>query len=270
MSEFGEVRQRRKQFLWAAYDLGKSRPASMVGMDEIARELGMELEPGLINAELIEYATYWVGKGFLKSQVDGYGILSITHEGIDEVEGDTQPQPVRVAMPTTPDQFSDSTAVGETPVEIQESIRRFRRDYPDPANVAFIMMQFGTTPAHERITNAIKEELVQHDITGVRADDRRYHDDLFYNVLTYMHGCGMGMAVYERLEANATNPNVALEVGYLFAMRKPVCLLKDQTLTTLQADLVGRLYDPFDPQNPDGTIQPVVRKWLFDKGLPES
>ncbi len=53
-------------------------------------------------------------------------------------------------------------------------------------------------------------------------------------------------------------------------MRKPVCLLKDRTLATLQADLVGRLYDEFDPQNPARTIPPVIQKWLSDKGLPRS
>lgn len=92
MSEFDEVREKRKQFLRAAYDLGKSSPANMASMDEIARELGTEMEPGLIDDELIEYATYWGGKGFIESQVDGYGILSITPEGIDEVEGNNHPQ----------------------------------------------------------------------------------------------------------------------------------------------------------------------------------
>jgi hypothetical protein len=117
---------------------------------------------------------------------------------------------------------------------------------------------------------AIREGMKARGITGVRADHKHYHDDLFYNVLTYMHGCGIGMAVYDRIEAETYNPNVALEVGYLFAMRKPVCLLKDRTLTKLQADLVGRLYHEFDPQDPGATIPPMVHKWLSDKGLPKS
>lgn len=172
--------------------------------------------------------------------------------------------------PITPDEFSDAATVGEDPAEIRDSLGRFRQDHPDPARVAFIMMQFGETPAHNKITSAIKEALAARGIEGVRADDKRYNDDLFPNVLTYMHGCGLGVAVFERFEADETNPNVALEVGYMFAMRKPVCLLKDQTLRTLQADLVGRLYDPFNPQDPAGTIPPVVQKWLRDKELPGS
>ena len=83
---------------------------------------------------------------------------------------------------------------------------------------------------HNEITEAVKEGLREEAIKGVRADDKRYHDDLFYNILTYMHGCGLGMAIYDRIDAETYNPNVALEVGYMFALRKPVCLLKDQTL----------------------------------------
>lgn len=152
-------------------------------------------------------------------------------------------------------------------MEIQDSLSRFRADYPDASKVAFIMMQFGQTRAHVEITEAVRSGLAACGIEGVRADGKRYHDNLFYNVLTYMHGCGLGMAIYERIETQAPNPNVALEVGYLFAMRKPVCLLKDQTLDTLHADLVGQLYDPFDPQDPARTIPPLVSKWLADKSL---
>jgi hypothetical protein len=167
----------------------------------------------------------------------------------------------------TPDEFSAASPVGQPPVEIQDSLSRFRADYPDASKVAFIMMQFGQTRAHVEITEAVRSGLAACGIEGVRADGKRYHDNLFYNVLTYMHGCGLGMAIYERIETQAPNPNVALEVGYLFAMRKPVCLLKDQTLDTLHADLVGQLYDPFDPQDPARTIPPLVSKWLADKSL---
>lgn len=128
-------------------------------------------------------------------------------------------------------------------------------------------MQFGDTPAHENITQTIKDVLSDHGIKGVRADDKEYHDDLYYNVLTYMHGCGFGVAVFERIEGDSFNPNVSLEVGYMFASLKPVCLLKDRTLTSLQADLVGKLYKQFDTYNPTETISPQLSKWLSDKEL---
>jgi hypothetical protein len=214
----------------------------------------------------LEIAKSLARSGFITIESDAGSDYRITDEGLAEVEADPS-----ITMPpdilATPDEFSDEAPVGEAPVEIQESLHRFRADHPDPAKVAFIMMQFGQTKAHTAITEAVRSGLDEAGIEGVRADDKRYHDHLFYNVLTYLHGCGLGMAIYERIEAEMHNPNVALEVGYMFAMRKSVCLLKDQTLATLPADLVGRLYDPFDPQDPAGTIPPLVSKWLSDKGL---
>lgn len=57
---------------------------------------------------------------------------------------------------------------------------------------------------------------------------------------------------------------MALEVGYMMALGKNVCLLKDQTLTTLQTDLVSKLYKKFDPQDPVASIPPVLEKWMKD------
>lgn len=151
------------------------------------------------------------------------------------------------------------------PSAIMQSLERFRKEYPDPQKVAFIMMRFGTTDAHERIVAGIKTALDPLGIIAVRADEREYHDDLFPNVLTYIYGCGFGIAVFERIESEEFNPNVALEVGYMFALNKPVCLLKDRNLKTLQADLVGKLYKEFDSYNPTTTIPNELTRWLRDK-----
>jgi hypothetical protein len=116
-------------------------------------------------------------------------------------------------------------------------------------------------------TEAIRSALSEHGIEGVRADDKRYHSHLYFNVQTYMHGCDIGIAAHDRIESDTHNPNVALEVGYMLALRKPVCLLKDRTLTALHADLVGWMYEPFNTLKPAETIPPHVSKWLADKGL---
>lgn len=230
---------------------------------------------------LSKVAQYLGNKGFLQRQSDEWGLFSISARGISEVEeslpsserqrGDASRRSIQVIevpfMGTTPDEFSDASPVGQPPVEMQESLGRFKIDHPDPNKVAFIMMQFGQTRAHTEITQAVRTSLGMHGIEGVRADDKRYHDHAFFNVLTYLHGCAMGMAIYERIETQTYNPNVALEVGYLFAMRKPGCLLKDETLAMLPAHLVGHLYDPFDPQDPAGTIPALVSRWLSDKVL---
>ena len=153
------------------------------------------------------------------------------------------------------------------PIEIQESLLSFDKDHPDPSKTAFVMMHFGKTRAHQEIVNAVTISLESYDIKGVRADQREYHPELYYNVLTYIYGCGFGIAIYERIEAELFSPNVSLEVGYMFALNKPVCLLKDKTLRGLHTDIVGKLYKEFDPKDSMGTIPPEVGKWLSDRSL---
>ena len=128
-------------------------------------------------------------------------------------------------------------------------------------------MQFGTTPAHSKLVEIIKATLNKYDIIGLRADDKEYMDDLYPNVKVYMHACNFGIAVFDRLTADDFNPNVSLEVGYLFGMGKNVLLLKDKTLKSLQTDLTGKLYKEFDPQDIENTLPKQIEKWLSDKGI---
>ncbi len=129
------------------------------------------------------------------------------------------------------------------------------------------MMQFGNTQAHQSIVDSIKSTFIKYDIQGLRADAKEYHAYLFGNVLTYIYGCKYGIAVFERLESENFNPNVSLELGYMRGLKKIVCLLKDQTLQTLNTDLVGKLYKSFDPQEPEKTIPEVLEKWLIDREI---
>ena len=153
------------------------------------------------------------------------------------------------------------------PAAIQESHERFRSDYPELNKVGFVMMQFSATTAHEAIEQAIKTTLSKHGVCGLLARDKEYHGELYPNIQTFMHGCGFGIAVFERIQSDDFNPNVSLEVGYMLGLKKPVLLLKDQTLHALQADLVGHLYRPFDPLNPGATIPKQIDRWLEDKNL---
>ncbi|HEX2944673.1 MAG TPA: glycosyl hydrolase family 28-related protein [Clostridia bacterium] len=153
------------------------------------------------------------------------------------------------------------------PTELTGSLEKFRNDYPEGNKTAFLMMKFGSTHMHEQIVMIIKETLKLSGITVLRADDKEYHDDLYYNILTYIYGCDFGISVFERIERDEFNPNVSFEVGVMFGIHKPVCLLKDKTMTTLQTDLIGKLYKSFDPQDISGTIPKQIEKWLQDKGF---
>ncbi len=153
------------------------------------------------------------------------------------------------------------------PSELIPFIECFCKDHPVTRRCAFIMMRFEKTGLHERIVKTIKETCLRYEIEALRADDKWYADDLLLNVSTYMHGCEFGIAIFERLTEQNFNPNVSLEVGYMMALRKPICYLKDSTLTSLQSDLAGNLYLEFDAQNPEETIPLVLGKWLKDKGI---
>jgi len=153
------------------------------------------------------------------------------------------------------------------PTELAESLKQFRKDHPEPSKCAFIMMRFGTTKAHSEIAQSIRDSLGAHGIKALRADDKDYHDDLFWNILTYIYGCNFGVAVFERIEQEEFNPNISLEVGYMMALRKPVLLLKDRTLKNLNTDLIGKLYKVFDPQDISKSIAPQLQRWLKDKNI---
>jgi hypothetical protein len=162
-----------------------------------------------------------------------------------------------------------SEAPSFLPPSINRSLEMFQQEH-DRATNAFIMMRFSRSRLHAEITGAVRDALKPFDILALRADDKEYHDELFPNVQTYMHGCTFGIAIFERIEEEEFNPNVALEVGYMSALGKPVLLLKDRTLKILQADLAGKLYRVFDSTEAARTIPPEVTKWMSDKSLAPS
>lgn len=153
------------------------------------------------------------------------------------------------------------------PPEISISLDRLRGRYPDYKTCGFLIMRFGATQPYSRIVKVIQETALAHGVTILRADTHTFHTDLLSNIRTYLHGCSFGIAVYDRIDTDVPNANVGLEVGYLMAMNKPVLLLKDRTLPALQTDLAGRLYQPFDPHDPEGTIPSQLTHWLEDNGI---
>jgi hypothetical protein len=149
------------------------------------------------------------------------------------------------------------------PPEIQASLTAFEADHPE--TTAFIMMQFAQTETHNKIVATIKKALAPIGITALRADDYQYHDDIFPNVKNYMHGCAFGIAVFERIENEVFNPNVSLEVGYMLALGKPICYLKDKSLKNLPTDLISKLYREFDTHAVETTLPTPLLKWLDER-----
>lgn len=192
--------------------------------------------------------------------------ISPEYEFREREVGDEMCEETRVQFIVTPRELTSDMPLVNFP-ELKSFIERFQVDHQDPQCCAFLMMKYEETPLHKRIIKAVRETCSRFTIKALRADDKRYADDLLPNVRTYMHGCSFGIAIFERLTADVFNPNVSLEVGYMIAQGKPVCLLKDSTLPSLHSDLVGRLYEEFDTQKPEESIPPVLEKWLKDKEM---
>lgn len=153
------------------------------------------------------------------------------------------------------------------PESLTRELTSFHVDHPDVGRCGFLMMSFSDSRGHGEISAAVKSTCEGFGLKALRADDYRYADEFFPNIKTYMHGCSFGIAVFERVEAESFNPNVALEVGYMLALGKPVCLLKERTLKALHGDLVGHLYEVFGLDNIETSIPVVLGKWLRGKGL---
>lgn len=147
------------------------------------------------------------------------------------------------------------------PPHLRPSLIRFLEDYPDYDRNCFLMMAFGRSPARSRIRTAIRHVLGDLGFAVLRADERRYSDDLLANIETYVHGCAFGVSVHD---TDTLNPNVALEVGYLLGIQKPVCLLKEKAVPQLPVDLMGKLYVEFDLMRLRPSLRQSLTLWLED------
>jgi hypothetical protein len=104
--------------------------------------------------------------------------------------------------------------------------------------------------------------VAEFGITLLCADGNDYQEELFGDVKTYMHGCYFLVTVFEVIGGNQFNPDVALELGYITALRKRGLILKDKSLPALQTNLIGRIYCNFDAQNPDACHPIQVADWV--------
>lgn len=87
-------------------------------------------------------------------------------------------------------------------------------------------------------------------------------DDLWANVRVYMHACAYGVVIFEEIEQRSFNPSVALELGYMYALRRNVLLLKDGRMPQLPTDVIGKIYRSFDSYRIAETVGGQMRQWL--------
>ena len=151
-----------------------------------------------------------------------------------------------------------------TPRAIKDVVQDFKGCYENKMT-AFIMTSY--TEKHKDIIEKIKQTLSKHEIIGMLAKDGEWTDDLFHNTQVYMHCCNFGIGIFTKIDNNVEfNSNMTLEVGYMVALEKKVCYLKDNRIKNLPTDLKGKLYSNFDFSDLN-TIETVLEDWLKTKRI---
>lgn len=127
---------------------------------------------------------------------------------------------------------------------------------------AFIIMPFDKDL--ETLYDIIKKVLNKKGITALRADEFEFEEEIWSNIRVYLDCCQFGIAVFDKSIRQKYNPNVALEVGYLMASDKKICLLKDKDLEKLPSDLLAKLYKEYDLSDLESSISAALNKWLSE------
>lgn len=132
----------------------------------------------------------------------------------------------------------------------------------------FVMMRYRETTHFRDIENALRAALRPYGLIARFAKDRAYTDQLWENVKLYMASSRYGIAVFEEIDEREFNPNVTLELGYMFGQGRRCLLLKDRRMPRLPTDVVGHIYRDFDTYNLNATITEQVTAWCsFDLNL---
>ena len=89
---FGQIREKRRKFLKAVYDLAHGRPTAHVSKADVAFGLGMDVSNREGFDEIMAIVQYFDDLGCIRAFQNGaegyreYGDLRITGQGIDKVE----------------------------------------------------------------------------------------------------------------------------------------------------------------------------------------
>ena len=157
-------------------------------------------------------------------------------------------------LPKTPQHFSS----------LKANLKQLISDFPNYESNVFIVMRFTQTQQIQNIASCLNASLLRHGLTPLRADQKKYHPELWGNICTYMLGASKGVIVFEDIDIREFNPNVALELGFLLALGKPCLILKEKRLPRPPTDVIGHLWHEFDAFDIESSIDREVTAWTSD------
>jgi hypothetical protein len=151
--------------------------------------------------------------------------------------------------------------VAEIATSLSGGIKAALKDVPFDRSV-FVMMRYRESEHFLQIEEAIITTLKAFGLQARLAKDKAYSDDLWDNVRIYMHASKYGLAVFEEIDERHFNPNVAMEVGYMYALGRRILLLKDKRMPAMPTDILGQIYKPFDSYKIAQTIKDQIKDWV--------
>lgn len=125
----------------------------------------------------------------------------------------------------------------------------------------FVMMRYRSDDHFRMIEESIRETLTAFGLNARFAKDSAIVDDLWDNIVYYIDHCRYGIAVFEDIDERYFNPNISLELGYMYAQGKRCLLLKERRMPRLPTDICGRIYRDFDALNLKVSIQEQISEW---------
>ena len=132
----------------------------------------------------------------------------------------------------------------------------------------FIMMRYRPHAHFLSIEDSLKSSLAKYGLIARLAKDCAFSDDLWENIQLYMKFSRLGIAVFEEIDERDFNPNISLELGYMYALGRTCLLLKDKRMPRLPTDTCGKIYRDFDTYDLPNSIERQVGDWCErDLGL---
>ena len=112
------------------------------------------------------------------------------------------------------------------------------------------------------VIDTVKEAVKACSYYPLLAGEMQLHPNVWENIECHMLACSHGIAIVENRFKPELNPNVAMEWGWMRAMRRPVLYLVEKNVEVTPVDVTGLIKDRFDWLNPQADIPTLVAKYF--------
>jgi hypothetical protein len=127
----------------------------------------------------------------------------------------------------------------------------------------FVMMRYRSDPRSAEIEACVRSTLQEYGLVARLAKDSALVADLWENIALYMQHSRFGLAVFEDIDDRDFNPNIALELGYMYAQGKRCLLLKEKRMPRLPTDILGKIYRDFDIFELTRSLREQIADWCI-------